>query len=137
MPRGPSNCRVPLPYEPYLVRKVPLDQNTWMRWFPVSETTMSPMSDVRTTPAGDENCPSPVPLEPNLKRNAPLEALKTWMRSLEVSATASRPRLTPVPRDMAAGDENCPSPVPLEPNTKSRVPLGWKTWMRSLEVSAT
>ena len=114
-----------------------MDQKTWMRSLPVSATTMSPKSSKRATPAGAENWPSPVPLEPNLKRNVPLEAWKTWMRSLPVSATASLPLCTPAPRDMAAGAENCPSPVPLEPNLNARVPFGWKTWMRSLPVSAT
>ena len=38
---------------------------------------------------------------------------------------------------MPSGLLNCPSPLPLEPNLRAKVPLGWKTWMRLLLVSAT
>ena len=56
------------------------------------------------------------------------------MRSFRVSATAICPD---VPNATPSGLLNCPSPAPLEPNLKAKVPLGWNTWMRSLRVSAT
>ena len=138
-PCGDEKFPSPEPSEPNLKKKVPLGQNTWTRWLPVSATAIRPRSLPIATPCGDEKFPSPEPSEPNEKAWVPL-AWKTCIRSLPVSATAT----TLVFRGRAflrtatsSGDESSPSPEPSEPNTLSSVPFRSNTWTRWLPVSAT
>ena len=70
-------------------------------------------SAVTEMPSGAEKLPSPAPGAPNTKAGTP-SGWNTWTRSLPVSATAIMP-----PYGMkvtACGAENCPTPVPVEPN---------------------
>ena len=53
----------------------------------------------------------------------------TCTRLLAYSATAICPD---GPMAMPVGLLNSPSPVPLDPNLRAKVPLGWNTWTRSL-----
>ena len=99
-----------------------------MRWLPVSATTIIPEKPEMPTPFGDENSPSPAPNDPNPCKNVPFAA-NTWMRWLPVSATATT--LSPMGSvrctAMPSGDENSPSPVPYEPNSRARAPFSVKT----------
>ena len=59
------------------------------------------------------SCPLAVPRPPNLETNAPSRPSKIWTRPLPVSATTMRSPA--VSKAAAAGDANCPTPVPNDP----------------------
>ena len=115
---GDEKLMLSVPSEPNFRRKVPLGQNTWTRWLPVSATAIRPIRSLMATPCGDEKFPSPAPNEPNEKAGVPL-AWNTCIRWLPVSATATTLSLIGrfhLHTATSSGDKSSPSPEPSEPN---------------------